>query len=100
MISSAYSSLAKTAVRTRLRLVRLVDRERVVRDQVAERVRDPHEQRVEALLREHLVEHVGKPLVRLDELQAPQARKSPASAGDVWSAAQPSELKNRCPGVE
>ena len=66
------------AVRTPLRLVGLVDRERVVRDQVAERVGDPHEQRVEALLGEHLVEDVGEPPVRLDELRAPQARESPA----------------------
>ena len=53
-----------------LRLVRLVDRERVVWDQVSERVGDAHEERVEALLCEHLVEHVGEPLVRLDELRS------------------------------
>ena len=51
-----------------LRLVRLVDRQRVVRDEVGERVGDAHEQRVEALLGEHLVEDVGEPPVRLDEL--------------------------------
>src|SRR5581483_10039847 len=51
-----------------IRLVRLVDRQRVVRDQVAERVGDPDEQRVEALLGQHLVEDVGEPAVRRDEL--------------------------------
>ena len=51
-----------------LRLVRLVDRQRVVRDEVGERVGDAHEQRVERLLGEHLVEEVGEPPVRLDEL--------------------------------
>ena len=66
-----------------LRLVGLVDRERVVRDQVAERVGDAHEERVEALLRKHLMEDVGEPLVRLDELRR-RRRKSrlPASAGE------------------
>ena len=52
-----------------LRLVRLPDRQRVVRDQVGERVGDAHEQRVEAQLREHLVEDVGQPPVRLDQLE-------------------------------
>ncbi len=50
-----------------LRLVGLVDRERVVRDEVGERVGDAHEQCVEALLGEHLVEDVREPAVRLDE---------------------------------
>ena len=40
----------------------------VVRDQRGERVGDPVEQAVEALLGEDLVEDVGEALVRLDEL--------------------------------
>ena len=39
-----------------------------MRDQVVERVGDAHEQRVEALLREDLVEDVGKPPIGIDEL--------------------------------
>jgi len=50
-----------------LRLVGLVDGEVVVRNEVGERVGDAHEERVEALLGEHLVEHVGEPPVRLDD---------------------------------
>ena len=50
-----------------LRLVGLVDRKRVVWDEIRERVGDADEQRVEALFREHLVEDVGEPAVRLDE---------------------------------
>ena len=50
-------------------LVRLVEGEVVVRDQLADRVGDPLEQRVERLLGEHLVEDVGQPPVRLDERQ-------------------------------
>ena len=48
-------------------LVGLVEREVVVRDQLADRVRDALEQRVERLLGEHVVEDVGQPAVRLDE---------------------------------
>ena len=42
------------------RLVRLVDVERLVRDDLVERVRDPDEQGVEALLGEQVVEDVGE----------------------------------------
>ena len=52
----------------RVRLVGLVDRERVVRDQVVQRVRDANEEGVEALLGEHLVEQVGEPPIGIDEL--------------------------------
>ena len=58
------------------RLVGLVDGERVVGDEVGERVRDPVEQRVEALLREDLVEDVRELGDGLDEpspLLAPHA---------------------------
>ena len=48
------------------RVVRLVDLECVVRNEVVERVRDAVEQRVEALLGEHVVEDLGQPPVRLD----------------------------------
>ena len=48
-------------------LVGLVDHERVVGDQLGERVGDPVEKRIEALFREDLVEDVGEALVRLDE---------------------------------
>ena len=67
MISSAHWSRASTGVEQPLRLVGLVDRERVVRDQIGERVGDPLEQRVEALLGEDVVEDVREPPVRLDE---------------------------------
>ncbi len=50
-------------------LVGLVEREIVVGDQLADGVRDALEQRVERLLGEHVVEHVGQPAVRLDEGQ-------------------------------
>ena len=50
-----------------LRLVGLVDAERVVRDELGERVGDSLEQGVQALLREDVVEDVGEPAVRLDE---------------------------------
>ncbi len=49
------------------RVVGLVDLQRVIRDEVVERVRDAVEQRVEALLREHVVEHFGQPAIRVDE---------------------------------
>ena len=47
--------------------VDLVDVHVVVRDQCGERVGDAIEQPFQALLREHLVEDVGKPLIRLDD---------------------------------
>ena len=50
-------------------LVRLVDRHRLVWDEVGERVGDAHEQRVEALLGEDLVEDVRQPPVRLHHLE-------------------------------
>ena len=51
-----------------LRLVGLVDRQRVERrNQVADGVGDAHQERVEALLGEDLVEDVREPPVRLDE---------------------------------
>ena len=50
-----------------LRLVRLVEGDVVVRDQLADRVGDPLEQVVERLLREQLVEDVRELAVRLDE---------------------------------
>ena len=51
-----------------VRLVGLVDRQRVVRDQVVQRVGDADEQGIEALLGQHLVEEVSEPPVRLDQL--------------------------------
>ena len=53
------------------RVVGLVDLERVVRDEVVERVGDAVEQRVEALLGEHVVEDLEQPPVRLDERIGP-----------------------------
>ena len=49
------------------RLICLVDRQRVVRDELGERIRDPVEQRIEALLAQDVVKDVRKPAVRLDE---------------------------------
>ena len=51
----------------RLGLVCLVDRERVVRHQLGERVRDPVEQVVQALLGEDVVEDIGELPVGLHE---------------------------------
>ena len=48
-------------------LVRLVERDVVVRDQLADRVGDPVQEVVERLLREHLVEDVRELAVRLDQ---------------------------------
>jgi hypothetical protein len=48
-------------------LVRLVDRQRVVRDQVGQRVGDAVEQRVEALLAEDVVEDVSQAPIGLDD---------------------------------
>ncbi len=50
-----------------LRLVRLVEGDVVVRDQLADGARDPLEEVVERLLGEDLVEHVRELPVRLDE---------------------------------
>jgi len=50
-----------------LQLVRRVDRQCVVRDEIGERVGDPLEQPVEALLGEHVVKDVGQAPVRLGE---------------------------------
>ena len=49
------------------RLVGLVDRERIVRDEVRQRIGDAVEERVQALLGQDLVEHVGQATIRLDE---------------------------------
>ncbi len=56
------------AAKLRLCLVGLVECEVVVGDQLPHRVGDPLEQRVEALLREDVVEDVGELAIRLDEL--------------------------------
>ncbi len=45
-----------------------VDREGVVRNEVCKRVGDPVEQRVEALLREHVVEHLREPAIGRENL--------------------------------
>ena len=52
------------------RLLRLVDGQRVVRDELGQRGRDLLEQRVQLLLGEELVEDVGEALVRLDPARA------------------------------
>ena len=49
------------------RVVRLVEGDVVVRDQLADGVRDPLEQVVERLLREHVVEDVRQLAIRLDD---------------------------------
>src|SRR5262249_29738753 len=50
-----------------LRLVGLVDAKLVVRDEVAQRVRDPAQQRLDVLLREDVVEDLGQPPIGGDE---------------------------------
>ena len=72
MIFSAHLSRARTGVSRRLRLVGLVDRKRVVRDELGERVRDPVEQVVQALLREDVVEDVCELAIGLDEGLGPR----------------------------
>ena len=57
-----------------LRLVRLVDVQRLVGDDLVERVRDPDEQRVEALLGEQVVEDVGEAPVGVGRRRAPRSR--------------------------
>ena len=57
-----------------LRLVRLVDVQRLVGDDLVERVRDPDEQRVEALLGEQVVEDVGEAPVGVGGRRAPGCR--------------------------
>ena len=47
------------------RLVRLVDLDVLVRDQLRQRVRDALEQRVEALLGQDVVEDLREPAIRL-----------------------------------
>ena len=62
-----------------LRLVGLVDVQRLVRDDLVERVGDPDEQRVEALLREKVVEDVREAAVGVDGRVA--GRGCPRRAG-------------------
>ena len=76
-----------------LRLVGLVERDVVERDQLADGVGDPLEQVVERLLREHLVEDVGELAVRLDE------RVERRIADDTSLAARGRDVRRRihCP---
>ena len=67
MIFSAHLSRASTGIRIVCGLVCLVDRERVVRHELGERVRDPLEQVVQALLGEDVVEDIGELPVGLHE---------------------------------
>ena len=57
-----------------------------MRDEVGERVGDAHEQRVEALLGEHLVEDVGEPPVRLDERRLGHAEVVPLVREKIQAA--------------
>jgi len=64
-------------------LVGLVDDERVVRHELGERVGDPLEERVDALLREDVVEHLGEPPVRIvTPVRAAGLGPGSASCGD------------------
>ena len=65
-----------------LRLVRLVDVDVLVRDQLGERVGDPLEERVEALLGEHVVEDLREPPVRLGRAARDEADLWPRSRID------------------
>ncbi len=65
-----------------VRLVGLVDRERVVRDQLTDGVGDAHEEGVEALLGENFVEDVGQPAVRLDRASNRRGTAGPQAAAD------------------
>jgi len=60
-----------------LRFVRFVDVDVLVGDQLGKGVRDALEQRVEALLREHVVEDLGQPPVRLGAAGRNQAHLRP-----------------------
>ena len=62
-------------------VVGLVDLERVVRHEIGERVGDAVEQRVEALLREDVVEDLRETPVRLDERSGWRAPSACGHAG-------------------
>ena len=97
MISSAYSSrTTKRRLEHPFGLVRLVDRERVVRDELADRVGDADEKRVERLLREHLVEDVGEPPVRLDESRVARTRlrRQAAAGGMIRTTTEKASVQN------
>ena len=68
-------------------LVRLVDVQRLVGHQVGERAGDAVEQRVEALLREDVVEDLGQAAVGLDERLGPAAALRRARRGQGSRAA-------------
>ena len=82
MTSSAHLLRARTGDELALGLVRLVDVDVLVRDELGERVGDPLEQRVEALLREHVVEDLGQPAVRLGGAGRDEAHVGPRSRLD------------------
>ena len=61
-------------------------------DELAERVRDPLEQRVEGLLGEHLVKHVREPTVRVEERQCLPGVAVAVAARDRAREARPEEV--------
>ena len=75
-----------------LRLVRLVERDVVVRDQLANGVRDPLEEVVERLLREHVVEDVGELPIRLDD----RVERLVGPRGDAGSRRRGVGRRNHC----
>ena len=99
MISSAYTSRDEHRLEHALRLVGLVDRQRVERrNQVADGVGDAHQEGVEALLGEDLVEDVREPPVRLDEGRIAPRRvvvEQPEMAGPDYHRS-PNRSQFRC----
>ena len=89
------SSGRQHRVELALDLVGLVDVHVVVRDQLGERVRDAVEERVEALLGEHVVEDVREPAVRLDEAARPRAASAAGIRRDEAHAARGSACRWR-----
>ena len=71
----------KDAPQLRGGLVRLVDGEVVVRNELAEGVGNPLEQCVERLLRENLVKHVGEAAIRVEERECLSGIARSASDG-------------------
>ena len=64
-------------------------------DELAERVRDPLQQRVERLLGEHVVEDVGKTTVRVEERERLRRIADAAQAGSGQDAEEVSGSGHR-----
>jgi hypothetical protein len=82
-----------------LRLVRLVDVHVLVGDEHGERVRDPLENRIEALLGEHVVEDLGKTPVRLGRARGDEAHLRPRRRLDGGRVGHAARGSSDGPGI-